>query len=327
MPKNVKSIDKKDKQILYLLNEDGRLSQTRISKLIHLSRELVAYRIKKLIKEKYITGINLVISNRKLNFDTYVITLKLQKITNEVLNEMCSFLKTHKNIKYLDRCSGDWDFIITVAVRDKFGLADFIDELNDKFGDNIAENQILSNTIPMKHERLNFLANMDYRPKWPERYYGKIVLEGKDRRILNTLSNKANINMAKLAQITNLSIDSCTSRFNKLVTTGVITKAKAIINYEKFGLQTYVLLLKINKFSNEKRRKISEFLKTQNNILHAERLLGNYDIKILIIAKDQREFDVQFTDLRAYFKEDLKQYSFSIVLENLRRFSYPKGMW
>ncbi len=52
----------------------------------------------------------------------------------------------------------------------KFGLVDFIDELNDKFGDNIAENQILSNTIPMKHEQLNFLANMDYKSKWPERY-------------------------------------------------------------------------------------------------------------------------------------------------------------
>ncbi len=327
MPRNVTKLDKKDKELLYLLNENCRLTQTQLSKKVHLSRELVKYRLAKLVREKYILGFNLVVSNKKLHFETYNITVKLQSATNELLQEIGDFIKNHPNIKYLDRCSGSWDFIMTVVVKDKIGLAIFLDELNEKFGEIIAENFLLMSVVPLKHEKLNFLVDVDYKSKEMEKFTGGIVPDARDKKILQVLSDKANMSIAELARKTKMNPETCSVRFNNLIRKGIVRKGKAIVNYDKFNLQQYVLLLKVNRLSREKRKKLSYFFKTQKNILYAERILGNFDLKVVIVAGDQKEFDEQFTELRAYLKQDIQQYSFSLVLENIKRLSYPEGMW
>ncbi len=327
MPRKIKKLDKKDKDLLKILNQNARISQTRLSKLAHISRELAAYRIKKLEKEKFISGYNLIISNTKLNFKTYTILIKIQNVTNEALERICSFIKKNRNIKYFDRCSGDWDLILTIAVKNKFGLSDFIEEINEEFGENIAENHVLINIVPLKHGNLEIISKMNYKIKKPEKYYGKIRIDNKDRRILNTLSKSPKLPISELARRTNLNPETCSNRFNRLIKIGIISGAKAIINHTKLGYTRYVIFLRINKFSNEKRRKIAKFLKTQDKVIFAERVIGNYDLKINILAENPKQFDEQFNILRSYFKDNLKNYSLSLVLENLKIVSFPKVMW
>ena len=327
MPRNVTQLDKKDKQILALLNIDGRLTQTQIGNKIKMSRELVKYRIEKLVRENYISGFNIIVSNRALGFETYSIIFRLQNVTNEIIKEITLFIKEHPKIKFFDRSSGDWDFNIIVAVRGKYGLTRFIDEINELYGQHFSEYTLYTRVAVLKHDNLEWIAKVDYKPKMFDFYEGEVILDQKDNRMLRKLAQNGNISFADLSRQAKINPETCAQRFKKLREKNVILKAKALINYEKFDVQQYVLYLKINQFSREKRKKFTNFLRSEKSIVFAERVLGDYDVKIVIIAENQRKFDEEFTKVRAYLKHDIRKYSFAIVLEIIRRESYPKGMW
>ena len=76
-PSKKSIITDKDVLILKKLLEDGRKTSASISKEIDLGREIVNYRIKRLIKENLIVKFVPKINEKALNYQEYIIFLKL----------------------------------------------------------------------------------------------------------------------------------------------------------------------------------------------------------------------------------------------------------
>ena len=153
------------------------------------------------------------------------------------------------------------------------------------------------------------------------------MLDKRDKEILRVLSENSRLSVSQLARKLKMNPYTCQRRFNTLQKIGIIRYTKANIAIEKFGLEQYIILLKINKLSREKRKKIFAFLKEEKKVMYAERILGNFDMRVTIVAQNQREFDEELNALRSYLREDIKQYSFSIIMETLKKTSYPEAMW
>ena len=66
-------LDSKDKKILYLLHQNCRLSNTKISKLVGLSKDGVKYKINKFIKTGLIKGFFLNLRTIEMGYPTYVV--------------------------------------------------------------------------------------------------------------------------------------------------------------------------------------------------------------------------------------------------------------
>src|SRR3989344_4558251 len=79
------SLDAKDRKILYELDINSRQASSKIAKKVGLSKQVVNFRIKRLIKEKLISFFYTVIDISKLGFAVHKIFLRLQNIDSEIL--------------------------------------------------------------------------------------------------------------------------------------------------------------------------------------------------------------------------------------------------
>jgi len=106
-------IDKKDIEIIKILEEDGRIPILELAKRVKLSHETVRYRLNKLIKsgviEKFIVRIN----KKKLGYSIYaVIMISTWNYTKEDWNEFLTYLMEHKNIVSVEKITGNYDLKI-----------------------------------------------------------------------------------------------------------------------------------------------------------------------------------------------------------------------
>ena len=74
-------IDLRDRKILHELSKNCRQSSISIAKKIGLRREIVDYRIKKLIEKKIIFDFITEIDETKLGFNRYLIHIVFQHVT------------------------------------------------------------------------------------------------------------------------------------------------------------------------------------------------------------------------------------------------------
>ena len=94
-------LDAKDRAILYYLDLDARQSNSTIAKKTKLSKEVVNYRIKNLVKNGIIQNFCTIIDNAKLGYVIYRVFIRFQEVDIEKEKEILEFLKNFKSIGWI----------------------------------------------------------------------------------------------------------------------------------------------------------------------------------------------------------------------------------
>lgn len=126
-------LDKKDCQILDLLQKDCRMSLTKISKEVGLSVDAVNKRIKKMIDGKVFYP-KVQIRARNIGFRNVIeAKVKLQNVSEEDLKEFVEFLEKHRRVVEVFSLSGEWDFSLVIIGKDTFDLSNITNKIRSKF--------------------------------------------------------------------------------------------------------------------------------------------------------------------------------------------------
>jgi len=80
MTENHILLDKKDKKILYYLDFDSRQTLSQLAKKVGLSKQVIDYRIKSLVKRKIISQFYTVINISKMGYGQYKFYFKFQNV-------------------------------------------------------------------------------------------------------------------------------------------------------------------------------------------------------------------------------------------------------
>ena len=91
----VLNLDVKDKKLLYQLDINSRQTNSEIAKKVGLSKQVVGFRIKRLIKEKLITSFYTIIDISKLGFTVHKNFLRLQNLDRNEEKKLLHFLKNN----------------------------------------------------------------------------------------------------------------------------------------------------------------------------------------------------------------------------------------
>ncbi|GLX80319.1 AsnC family transcriptional regulator [Thalassotalea insulae] len=114
-----KPIDRIDRNILAQLQKDGRLSNVELSKRVGLSPTPCLERVKRLEKDKFITGYQAILNPHKLDAALLVIVeITLTKTSPDVFDD---FAKAVHELDVIQEChlvSGDFDFLLKTRVSD-----------------------------------------------------------------------------------------------------------------------------------------------------------------------------------------------------------------
>ena len=123
--------DQLDCEILKLLVRDARTSIVELSEKLKVPPRTIAFRIKRLEKEKVIQGYRVAINLEKIEHEYYKINMVLNDF--EKYDRLLSFAKNHPNIIYIDKTLSDLDFEIDVEIKNRQELLKLLGWIKSNF--------------------------------------------------------------------------------------------------------------------------------------------------------------------------------------------------
>lgn len=126
-----KVLDQTDVRILDILQKEAQLSNTEIAKQVNLSPPAVHSRIKRLESEGYIIRQVAILNQEKLGFDLLCyIFISTDIHQAEELNKLELALIAMPEVLECQCLTGEYDYLLKVANKNRKDLQDFIRKLN-----------------------------------------------------------------------------------------------------------------------------------------------------------------------------------------------------
>jgi Lrp/AsnC family leucine-responsive transcriptional regulator len=119
----MRELDRLDRQILDILQSNGRLSNVDLSKQINLSPTPCLERVRRLERDGYITGYaaNLDLAKLGAGFVTFV-TVNLDRTSTDVFERFAAKIKEIQEISECHMVGGGFDYLLKIRTAD---MADF----------------------------------------------------------------------------------------------------------------------------------------------------------------------------------------------------------
>lgn len=153
-------LDERDKKILGILQKNARMSVSKISKNTDLPRDAVVYRIKKMQKSGVIKFHHSVLDHDKLGYPLYAYVLfacyNLKPVDEK---KFVDFLIAHKQIIYVAKNSGKYDFTIGVCAKDYKQFDEILRNIRQNFADVIKDIESLPTVEEYKFDWMADLIN------------------------------------------------------------------------------------------------------------------------------------------------------------------------
>jgi len=145
------SIDKTDIEILKMLNKDSRKTLTSIGKQFNLSRDVVKYRIRKMINDGIIKDFQIRINHFKLGFNCSTLLLKLKTVDEDRKNEVFKFIKSQNLVNIVVKQVSEWNWSVEVYYRNTAEFSRIMNTLKSFLGDDLINYEHL-----MQYDQLNY---------------------------------------------------------------------------------------------------------------------------------------------------------------------------
>lgn len=112
-------LDKIDRKILRILQQDGRIANLKLAEAVRLSPTAVLERVKRLTRDGYILGYEARLNPLKLNAGMMVfVEVVLDRTTPDVMNAFKAAVQTRPEILECHLVAGGFDYLIKTRVAD-----------------------------------------------------------------------------------------------------------------------------------------------------------------------------------------------------------------
>lgn len=138
-------------------------------------------------------------------------------------------------------------------------------------------------------------------------------LDKKDKIILLELHKNARISLTNLAKKASLSIDSTKKRMERMYRESVY-KPICLIRHRNIGFKNVVnVMIKLQNINEEKYSRFIDFLKKNDRVTEIFSVAGEYDLSIVIIARDAIDQDDVTKQIRHKFGDIIQSWSESLT--------------
>ncbi|MBS3094316.1 Lrp/AsnC family transcriptional regulator [Candidatus Pacearchaeota archaeon] len=303
-------LDKYDGKLLFELDKDSQIASTTLAKRVGRSRQAVEYRINRLVKEGIITGFQTSINPHKLGYKIYKTYFKLRNIPNEK-QKLLEHLRKAGIVYWMGECSGSWDLIVALFVKDDYEFFNFKNELTSKFTSLIVgeDEQII---LDAKQYPKRYFTEKNSEPVI---FAGKIVqneISDLDFKILSHIVNNSRISIVELSSKVKANIKTVNSRLEILEKKGIILQYRIGIDLNKLGLELYKAIITLDRYTPEDEKKLFSYVSNIPNINYFIRNLGQIELEF--VAENYQEYYKIIEDLKKEFPNVIRTADFVLMI-------------
>jgi len=302
--------DKLDHSILAHLDSNCRQSNAQIARKVSASREVVAYRIKKLeengIIEKYIASIN----PHRLGLQLFRIYVQLEN-NPEQRQDFVDDMLNSKQIYWMGEFDGAWDYIFVVIAKDQTEFYDWKNELFNKYASLIIKRDT-GVVVDVQQYTKKFLHCEPKSVTWGGPITN-VLIDDLDKKVLEVLANNARIPAVALSQQVNSNVDTVLRRIKRLEKEQVILQYRIAVDYSKLGLEFYKALITLRGLSQKDHAKLSTYFLNNKQCLYYIRMITSWDIEPEFVVKNYNEFNALIRKFREEFADIVRSVETTII--------------
>jgi len=156
IPTKIYKLDETDKKILKALSTNARISIIELVKKTGLTRDVINYRLKKLIKDKIIVQFRAYPNLKNLNINLYKIIFRTKNFNEDAEKQIKNYVKQHKKATQFLKLIGSWDLEIEFETENEDELYKILTEARKRFSNIIRDFDILRVTETYKYDFFPF---------------------------------------------------------------------------------------------------------------------------------------------------------------------------
>lgn len=310
-------MDKKDKQLLVMLDSNSRSSNSFLAKKLKISRQVVNYRIQRLLKEKIIFGFVPVIDPTKFVNNIWHVYLKLQNLTVNSEESIINYLLERKKVWWITKCQGEWDLIFSIYGDDIFEFDYMLVGFYSKFHHFINQQHVTSLIKVFYFPRKYFGDGKSQR----RIYVGKRSrpkIDRKDIQILKLLAQDARIQSTKISRSVNLSAKQVAYRIQELQKKEVIRGYRLHLNLVKLNYDYYKVCFYAQEYTEKSEKSILTWCESNNYAVHYVRKIAPWTFEIEFETPDFKELNKILQEMRNKFGEIIKRTETTLITEEYK---------
>ncbi len=323
----MKDLSLKDKKLLYVLNENCRLSNTKIGKLVGLSKDGIKYKIERFHEKNIILNNFVNLNYDDLGYIDYVMLFRLQKVDAAKQEKIAELISKKKYVMYCATCFGTWDLWIELAAKSIVNFEEYVEDMIKIIGNKLVDYQTFisikqyqqySYTIPEFFEKVN----VKYKYNHPKEYKST-KLDELDKKMIVILSKDARTPLHIIANKCKRSLDVVRYRLKRIEDSGLINSYQILMNNQKLGYSMNAVFLKVRNLNPENEKKLGVFFKENKCIRWAFRTLGQQMIIVETLTKSTEDFQELITDLKNQFSDVITSYESVLEFKKYKDIMLP----
>jgi DNA-binding Lrp family transcriptional regulator len=296
-------IDETDAKILHQLLKESRTSFTELSKICNITVGAVRMRYKKLWRTGVINGEIMQVNPQSLSYKFICDINILTSAENE--SNVLTFLASKPYIQYTIKTYGKYNITTKVTLTNMQELAAILVDLETNDSIKQVDTMIwaeVSNTDYPENLLIKFnngTETLQSNNLQHNRAVSNLPVEmdALDRKIAKIISQHSRTTFRKIAEQTGISTKNVIQRYKRL-RGNVLTLSAVTVNLKKLGYNAHATIF-VKVVNKSKVQEIQNQLVSMPNILNVTRLIGPYDLEVILTLQ---EFEELFK-----FKEQMRK--------------------
>jgi len=298
-------LDVKDRKLLEVYTDNAKLPIGQLAKMIGVSREVAAYRLKRLGQKGIIRKVVAKIDMTRFYQNAYAMFLRFSKLDEKYMHDAIAFFAKNPYFMWASSLSGDYDIGTSFLTRTPADLAICMQSVEQQFGKNIRidlfpyekeykntfRGAVMTKNIPLSEALI-----IDFTPEKLAR-----ALDTNDKTILYALSKDASITNAQIAKLVSLSEEAVRLRIKNYEKTGIIRGYRGLIDLYKLDCQMYYIFLHIDNLTGLTEKKFETFMQQHAQAYYCAKIIGRYNVQASLWAKSPIHFQQFLNELRNQF--------------------------
>ncbi|MFH1590767.1 MAG: winged helix-turn-helix transcriptional regulator [archaeon] len=315
-------LDVKDRKILEQLELDARQSTAAIARKVGLSREVTAYRIRRLEQTGVINRYTLILNTAKLGYMAFKWYLELENADEEKLAEIIAWFKDDPNCAWIASCTGRWDLITVFLVKSPYQFQTAREQFLSKMHAHVRDSSF---TLDLEVSHTKCLPDQSGKAPFFGGELGHMELDREDILCLIELTENPRSTVMDIARKTKLSADIVKSRIRRMKDSGLIQGSRADPDNPLRGISTYKILLDRKEAQHARFKALDSYLTQHRCVWDVIHCLGSWNMECNVDVDSSREFHGFIMDLKNRFADLIRGYDV-VQIFDIPKFSFfPMG--
>ena len=315
-------MDAKDKKLLSLIDLNSREKEVILAKQLGTSKQVINYRLRKLIEEGYIKKLQMVPNLRALGVNIYAnIYYKMPNVSKTKEKEIIDYLLNNKKVGYVALLGGEFDLSIVLVARNLQELEKLLLEITLANTNALSTYNVSLRTFGVKFPKKYLLSKKNIKNQAKKIVADDSSLEKIDeidKSILKNLSINSRQAMLEISEELEIPFSTIRTRIKSLERKEIIAGYSALLDIPKMGYNNYKLFLRVKNKSPETHVKLLSFGERHPNITWIFKTIGDYDYELRIEVENNEKYQEILREIRSEFSDAIKDTKTLIIFNELK---------